>query len=243
MEATKQTVEIGVRYCGGCNPTYDRVAVVKRLQKLLPELAFVNAESGKHYAAAIIVNGCTNACTTVRDLAVPADRQIQIGAFADLLPSRDRIRELLKQEEAQTLDHEKVKEILPHRPPMLFVDHVTRLIPGKEAAAQLYLDPEWELFKGHFPGEPVFPGVLAAEAMAQTADLLAMTQDCYAGRTPLLMEMGHLRFLRKLLPGMTVQLRAVLQEERRDIGVVVCRCQVLAEEKLSAEAEITLAMR
>lgn len=235
--------EIGIRYCGGCNPTYDRVNVVKKLQKLLPDLTFVNAGPGNPYAAVLIVNGCANACTSTLNLAVPTYRQINIGGFADLLPARDRIRELIADEEVRTLDRAQIEAILPHRPPMLFVDKVTRLIPGREAAAELWLDPSWELFKGHFPEEPVFPGVLATEAMAQTADILAMTRDCYAGKTPLLMEIGRVRFVRKLLPGTTVQLRAALKEERRDIGVVICRCQALADEKLCAEAEITLAMR
>ena len=237
------SAEIGVRYCGGCNPTYDRVNVVKKLQKLLPELSFVNAEPGKPYAAVIIVNGCLNACTSTLNLAVPAYRQLNICGFSDLLPTRDRIKELLTQEEAKTMDRAQIEAILPHRPPMLFVDTVTRLIPGRECAAEIFLDPSWEIFQGHFPGDPVFPGVLATEAMAQTADLMAMTQECYAGKTPLLMETGRVRFLRRLMPGMTVQLRAALKDERRDAGLVVCRCQALVEDKLCAEAEITLAMR
>ena len=236
-------VQIGVRYCGGCNPTYDRVNVVKKLQKFFPEFSFVNAESGKSYPAVLIVNGCTNACTSTVDLAVPGYRQLNIGGFADLLPTRDRIRELTAEEKALTLDRAQIEAILPHRPPMLFVDAVTRLIPGREAAADLYLDPAWEIFRGHFPEEPVFPGFLAAEAMAQTADLMAMTMDCYKGKTPLLMECGRARFVRKLLPGTTIQLRAALKDERREAGIIVARCQVLAEEKLCAEAEITIAMR
>lgn len=243
MDKRKEKAEIGVRYCGGCNPTYDRVNLVKRLQKLLPELSFVSAQPGTPYSAALILNGCPTACTGVADLAVPADRQIRIGGFSDLLPARDRIRELLAQEETRILDHAQVLEVLPHRPPMLFVDTVSRLVPGKEAAADLYLDPSWDVFRGHFPGKPVFPGVLAAEAMAQTADIMVMAQDRYAGKEPLLMEMGRLRLLRRLEPGMTVRIHAALLEERREIGVVVCRCQVLAEEKVCAEAEVTLAMR
>ena len=93
------TTEIGVRYCGGCSPVYDRVSAVKRLQKLLPEFSFVNAEPGKRYAAALIVNGCFNACTSTLNLAVPAYRQISICGFEDLLPARDRIKELLSQKE------------------------------------------------------------------------------------------------------------------------------------------------
>ena len=169
MNSTGQKADIGVRYCGGCNPTYDRVKVVKKLEKLLPELSFERAQPGKPYAAVLIVNRCFNACTSTLDIAVPRYRQINICSFSDLIPARDRIRELLTEEEARTLDRAGIEAILPHRPPMLFVDAVTRLIPGKECAAELYLDPDWEVFKGHFPDQPVFPGVLAVEAMARTA--------------------------------------------------------------------------
>lgn len=169
MNSTGQKADIGVRYCGGCNPTYDRVKVVKKLEKLLPELSFERAQPGKPYAAVLIVNGCFNACTSTLDIAVPRYRQINICSFSDLIPARDRIRELLTEEEARTLDRAGIEAILPHRPPMLFLDAVTRLIPGKECAAELYLDPDWEVFKGHFPDQPVFPGVLAVEAMARTA--------------------------------------------------------------------------
>ncbi len=236
-------IEIGVRYCGGCNPTYNRVSLVKRLESMLPDLSFVNVQPGKPYPAVLIVNGCLVACTKVDDISVPENRQIQIRSFSDLLAARDRIRELLIEEEAATLDRAQIENILPHRPPMLFVDKVTRLIPGKEAAAELYVDPQWELFRGHFPSEPVFPGVLTTEAMAQTADLMVMTKDSYAGKTPLLMEIGRVRFRRKILPGTTIGLRAALKEEHADTGIIVCRCQALAEEKICAEAEITLAMR
>ena len=88
-------IEIAVRYCGGCNTTYDREAAVKQLQDLLPEYSFVIAVAGKRYRAALIVNGCSCACTSTLTLAVPKDRQVSIGGFEDLLPARDRLREIL----------------------------------------------------------------------------------------------------------------------------------------------------
>ena len=235
--------EIGVRYCGGCNPMYDRVSVVRRLEKLLPELSFVPAQPGKPYTAVLIVNGCPTACASVADIAVPSDRQLMISGFSDLMPTRDRIRSLLVEEDVRTMDRGQVESVLPHRPPMLFVDTVTRLVPGKEISAMLTIDPQWELLKGHFPEEPVFPGVLTVEALAQAADIMVMTLDVYAGKTPLFMEISRVRFRRKILPGMTVKLCASLTAERRDAGIAVCSCQALFEDKLCAEAEITLAMR
>ena len=87
--------QIAVRYCGGCNTTYGREAAVKQLQDLMPEYSVVIAEPGKRYRAALIVNGCSCACTSTLTLAVPKDRQVSIGGFEDLLPARDRLIEIL----------------------------------------------------------------------------------------------------------------------------------------------------
>ena len=110
-------IEIGVRYCGGCNPTYNRASLVKRLESMMPDLSFVNVQPGKSYPAVLIVSGCLVACTKVDDLSVSGERQIQIRSFSDLLPTRDRIRELLTEEETLTLDRAQIESILPHRPP------------------------------------------------------------------------------------------------------------------------------
>lgn len=252
METLKKSAEgaeIGIRYCGGCNPTYDRVAVVKRLRKLLPEYTFTAAQPGKSYDAVLVVSGCPTACTGTGDLAVPADRLIRIGAFADLLPARDRLQTLLKREEGVRMNRRQILSVLPHRPPVLFVDEVSRLLPGREISAQFCLDPEMDVFKGHFPDSPVFPGTLTIEAMAQAAGIMALTggSESGSGRIPVLMEVRRARFLRRFLPGMTLQLQASLADERKDLGIMVCRCQALTdiegETKLCAEAEITLAMR
>ena len=234
---------IGVRYCGGCNPRYDRVSVVKRLSGLLPEVEFVTAQAGESYTAAIVVSGCTARCAKIDDLAVPSDRLLRIGGWEDLLPVKKQITELLAEKEELSLTAEEVQNIIPHRPPMLFVDKVDRLIPGKEIGATLFLDPELPLFAGHFPGEPVFPGALAVEAMAQAADLMLMTKTEYEGKLPLLMGVRKANFRRKMLPGETLSLHASLAEERKDLGWITCRCQTLCGEDVAAEAEIVLAMR
>ena len=90
-------------------------------------------------------------------------------------------------ENVQSLTHEQVMEILPHRDPMLLVDEVSELVPGDHVVATFHVDPAREIFKGHFPGEPVLPGVFTVEATAQAADLLMMTTDRYAGKIPLFM--------------------------------------------------------
>ena len=100
-----------------------------------------------------------------------------------------------------TLDHEGVMGILPHREPILLVDTVSECVPMDHIEAALYIDPEWDVFRGHFPGAPVFPGVLSVECMAQAADIMLMTAEKYQGKTPLFAGIDKARFLRKISPG------------------------------------------
>ena len=67
---------------------------------------------------------------------------------------------------------DEILKILPHRPPFLFVDQVVELEPNRRILALLELKPESAHFTGHFPEKPIMPGVLIAEALAQTAGLL-----------------------------------------------------------------------
>ena len=234
--------QIGVRYCGGCNPRYDRVSLVKRLQASLPDLEFVPAEDGVPYAAALIANGCTNRCTTVSGLAVPEARQVALSGDIDFFPAQEKLKDLVFGGEVRSLTHEEVLGVLPHRPPMLLIDTASRLVPGREAAASLYVDPQWDIFRGHFPDHPVLPGVYALEAMAQCADLLLLSAEQYAGKAPLLAGSDKVSF-RPIAPGDTVEFHASLLSERPEFGMAVCKGRAFVGDALCAEAEITLALR
>ena len=72
------------------------------------------------------------------------------------------------------MDQEAIKKIIPHRPPMLLVDSVEEMELGKNIVTRFHVDPNWEIFKGHFPGAPVLPGVYTVECMAQAADVLLL---------------------------------------------------------------------
>lgn len=69
----------------------------------------------------------------------------------------------------------KLESILPQRDPFLFIDEVIEVEEGKRVLARKYLDPKADFFKGHFPGNPVMPGTLTVEAMAQTSIILYST--------------------------------------------------------------------
>lgn len=234
---------IGVRYCGGCNPRFDRVALVKRLEGMFPELEFVPAEAGKPYPAALVVCGCPARCANVSGLTVPAGGLIYLSGGEDLLPARDKLKGALQSQEARSLTHDQVMQVLPHRPPMLFIDTVERLVPGLEIRASFFAAPDLSVFGGHFPGEPVLPGVLTVEAVAQAADLLMMTTQRYAGKLPLFAGIKKANFRKKILPGSTLEIYVTLQEERAEQGIATCYGQVFVEGALAADVEVRLAFR
>ena len=76
------------------------------------------------------------------------------------------------------LNQEEIKKIIPHRDPMLLVTTVEELEPGERIKTTFWVDPAREIFQGHFPGEPVLPGVYSVECMAQTADILLLAELC-----------------------------------------------------------------
>lgn len=82
---------IGLRYCGGCNPRYDRVRLARRLEESLPQLEFEPARPGTGYAAVAVICGCTARCAGVSDLALPADRLIYLVSEGDLAQARERL--------------------------------------------------------------------------------------------------------------------------------------------------------
>lgn len=113
----------------------------------------------------------------------------------------------------------------------------------EEIRASFYADPAREIFPGHFPGNPVLPGVYTVECLGQAADLVVMTTERYAGKTPLLIGVDKARFTRKVRPGETLELRARLIHERAEKAIVTCAAEAYVEGELALSCEITLALR
>ena len=141
------------------------------------------------------------------------------------------------------LSKEEIKAIIPHRDPMLLVDAVEEMVPGDRIAATFYVDPAREIFKGHFPGEPVLPGVYSVECMAQTADILLLSAERYAGKIPLFLGINNVRFIRKILPGDTLEIHAKLASERVEKAIATCSAEIHVHGELAATGDVTLAMR
>ncbi len=141
------------------------------------------------------------------------------------------------------LNHEEVMAITPHRDPILLVDEVSELVPGQSIDASFWVDPAREIFKGHFPGNPVLPGVYTVEATAQVSGIMLLVKPEYKGKTPLFLGINNVRFRKKILPGDTLQIHAELLSERPEKAIASCRCLVNVNGELAAETEVTLAMR
>ena len=91
--------------------------------------------------------------------------------------------------------------------------------------------------------EPVLPGVYSVECMAQTADILLLSAERYAGKIPLFLGINNVRFLKKILPGDTIEIHAKMASERVEKAIATCSAEVYNHGELAVTGDVTLAMR
>jgi 3-hydroxyacyl-[acyl-carrier-protein] dehydratase len=142
------------------------------------------------------------------------------------------------------LDIAEIHKYLPHRYPFLLVDRVVELEPGERITAYKNLSVNEEFFNGHFPGNPIMPGVLLLEAMAQTAGILGFAtagKTVADGSTFDFAGADDVRFKRRCVPGDRVMLHAKVVSERRGIWKFDVSCDV--DGQLAASATILCADR
>ncbi len=101
-------------------------------------------------------------------------------------------------------------DVLPHRPPFLFVDELIALDPGVSAVGTWSLTGDEWFFSGHFPDRPTLPGVLMCEAIAQVGAIAVLTDTRFAGKLPLFGGLDSARFRRQVGPGDTLELHVAL---------------------------------
>ncbi len=104
------------------------------------------------------------------------------------------------------LDINQIKEIIPHRHPFLLLDYVEDYEAGEYAVAYKCVSYREEFFAGHFPGEPVMPGVLTVEALAQTGAVAILSKDENRGKTAYFGGIQKCKFKNKIVPGDKVRL-------------------------------------
>jgi 3-hydroxyacyl-[acyl-carrier-protein] dehydratase len=116
------------------------------------------------------------------------------------------------------LGRAEIEAILPHREPFLLLDEVVELEPGARVTARkLVREDEWYL-SGHFPGNPIMPGVLMVEALAQTGAVAVLSQEENRGKLVLFAGIDDLRFKRVVRPGDELELTCELERMRGPIG-------------------------
>jgi 3-hydroxyacyl-[acyl-carrier-protein] dehydratase len=138
------------------------------------------------------------------------------------------------------LDRDAIQRIIPHRPPFLLVDRIVEVDPDRRIVGTLDVTGDEWFFSGHFPGNPVMPGVLIIEAIAQTAACLALKSPEHSGRIPYFAGIERARFRRPVVPGDRLTLEAELRWVRGRIGRMAGRA--LVRGTVVAEGEFTFAI-
>lgn len=142
------------------------------------------------------------------------------------------------------MEIKEIKEFLPHRYPFLLVDRVLELEPGERILAYKNITANEEVFNGHFPHAPIFPGVMIIEALAQAAGILGFaTVNKRPDEKTLYLFAGvdGVRFKRQVIPGDRLTLEASIDSVKRNIWRFNCRASV--DGNLACEAQLLCALQ
>ena len=131
----------------------------------------------------------------------------------------------------------EIQEIIPHRHHFLLVDWSEALEPGVRAVGYKCVTYDESFFKGHFPQEPVMPGVLLIEALAQTGAVAILSQEGFKGKVAYFGGIEKAKFKRKVVPGDRVKLECEIIKQKGPVGVGKATATV--DGKLAVSAELT----
>ena len=134
----------------------------------------------------------------------------------------------------------EIMEIIPHRHPFLLVDSIEELVPGEKAVGYKCVTFDEPYFRGHFPGEPVMPGVLIIEALAQTGAVAILSQEDMKGKTAYFGAINSAKFKKKVVPGDKLRLECEIIKKKGPIGVG--KAVATVDGKIAAMAELTFAV-
>ncbi len=138
------------------------------------------------------------------------------------------------------LTAKEIMEIIPHRQPFMLLDTIEELEPGVKAVARKCVSYNEPYFAGHFPTEPVMPGVLIIEALAQTGAVAILSQPEFKGKTAYFAAINSAKFKGKVTPGDVLTLETEIVKVKGPIGVGSAKAYV--DGKLVTTAELTFAI-
>jgi beta-hydroxyacyl-ACP dehydratase FabZ len=142
--------------------------------------------------------------------------------------------------ETKPIEAKEILRILPHRYPFLLVDRVLELEPGQRIVAVKNVTLNEPFFTGHFPGEPIMPGVLIIEMMAQAGGVMMLALEEHKGKLAYLAAVEKARFRKPVLPGDSLRAEITMLKGRSGMGWVKATAHV--GEKLVCDAEIAFAL-
>lgn len=138
------------------------------------------------------------------------------------------------------LSAKEIMEIIPHRQPFMLIDTVEELIPGVRAVAKKCVSYNEPFFQGHFPAEPVMPGVLIVEALAQTGAIAILSLEENKGKTAYFAAIQSAKFKKKVAPGDVLMLETEIIKQKGSIGIGKATATV--DGKIAVQAELTFAI-
>ena len=140
-----------------------------------------------------------------------------------------------------TMNYEEILKMLPHRYPFLLIDRITECIPGKYSKGYKNVSFNEPFFQGHFPNNPIMPGVLQVEALAQTSAPILMTMEEYKGKLTLFAGIESAKFKNIVRPGDRLDMEIELLKIKGPIGK--CHAIGKVDGKVAVEADMTVAMK
>ncbi len=138
------------------------------------------------------------------------------------------------------LNKKEIENIIPQRDPFLMIDEVEEYVPGQSAIAYKYVNENEWYFKGHFPGNPIMPGVLITESLAQTGAIAILSLEENKGKNALFGGIDKMRFKKTVVPGDKLKLEVKIIKQKGPIGIGEAIATI--DGSLVARGELTFAI-